>query len=68
MLLAVGEQFGDFNEEIRGGINPQFLTPGCVFSRRKAGDKIAVWTGNAANGPACLEIGFGFYSNPHIIF
>ena len=30
---------------------------GAVFSRRRGGDKLAVWTGNAESKDACLDIG-----------
>eukprot|EP00047_Mylnosiga_fluctuans_P002438 m.224537 g.224537 ORF g.224537 m.224537 type:complete len:243 (+) comp11105_c0_seq1:1-729(+) len=50
MLLIIGEQFGDFGDEIRGA----------VYSRRKAGDRISLWTAHADNRDACLHIGRKF--------
>eukprot|EP00048_Salpingoeca_helianthica_P005678 m.90389 g.90389 ORF g.90389 m.90389 type:complete len:224 (+) comp13691_c0_seq1:228-899(+) len=46
LLAVIGEQF-EFGSEICG----------CVFQRRKDGDRILLWTANANNAEACIAIG-----------
>ena len=50
-MMMVGEQFdGADNDDICGA----------VVQNRAKGDRVAVWTSNAANGEAVMRIGYAF--------
>lgn len=47
MMLLIGEMFGDFSVSVCGA----------VVQIRTKGDKLAIWTNNAADKEANLSIG-----------
>lgn len=47
LLCLIGEAFGDASDEVCGA----------VVNIRAKGDKVGVWTSNAANRDATLHIG-----------
>lgn len=47
MLLIIGNQFGDYQDDICGA----------VVSRRKRGDKITLWTRHGNDEASCKAIG-----------